>query len=187
MSEVTDRLRLLDAWCRVDRVVVRHDDGSEWDRVVEDHGASSAVLPYDVSRCVCLMVSMPRPAVLLEGATSNLLEMPAGMLDDGETFEGAALREAHEEAGVRLKSLEPVVTLWTMPGLSTERVGIFLAPYDLSDRVTAGGGALDENERITVSEVPFDRLKAMAMTGQLQDGKTLVAVQALMLRYPSLF
>lgn len=187
MSEVTDRLRLLDAWCRVDRVVVRHDDGTEWERVVEDHGASAAVLPYDALRRVCLLVSMPRPAVLLEGDRADLLEAPAGMLDQGESFEEAALREALEEAGVHLRSLEPVVTLWTMPGLSTERVGIYLAPYGLSDRVAAGGGALDENERIEVSEVPFDKLKTMVMAGQVQDGKTLVAIQALMLRYQALF
>lgn len=187
MSEIVQRIRLLEGWSRVDRVLVRHADGTEWDRTLEDHGLAAAVLPYDPVRRTCLLVSMPRPAVLAFGSGDDLLEAPSGMLDDGETFEEAARREALEEAGLQFGDLEPVVTLWTMPGLSTERVGIFLAAYEPGARVSAGGGAPDENEQIAITEIYFADLKRMVMTGRLEDGKTLVAAQALMLRHPYLF
>lgn len=187
MSKVIRRSPIVKGWSSLDEVVVRHPDESTWRRTVEHHGVASAVLPYDEERKTCILVSMPRPAVLLTGEEAHLLELPAGMVDDEETHETAARRETLEEAGLELGELELVVRLWTMPGLSTERVAIFLAPYATDDRITAGGGVEAENEQIAVHELSLNLLGRLAVSGALEDGKTLIAAQALMLRRPELF
>ena len=40
-----------------------------------------------------------------------------------------------EEAGLRLNKVEAVVRAWSMPGISTERMDLFLAAYETADRV----------------------------------------------------
>ena len=56
------------------------------------------------------------------------------MIDPGEAPEACARREAMEELGVRLETLEPVSRVWSSPGVSSERISLYLAPYGLADR-----------------------------------------------------
>jgi hypothetical protein len=88
---------------------------------------------------------------------------------------------------VQLSTLEHVSQVWTMPGLSTERMDLFLAPYTQADRVGQGGGAEGEHENITVVELPLAELARMAGAGTLNDMKTFALVQTLRLRKPELF
>ena len=90
-----------------------------------------------------------------------------------------------EEAGLRMRSLERVATVWTMPGISTERMDLFLGEYSEADRVHAGGGI--EDESIQVLEMPLAEIAAMADAGTLNDMKTLLLLQTLRLRRPGLF
>lgn len=176
---------VLRGWINVSRVSVAMPDGALAERHVEDHGPGVAVLPYDSERRVALLVSQPRAPVMLDGG-APVLEAVAGRLD-GTDPAFRARAEAMEESGVELGSLEPVVCLWTMPSISTERLHLFLAPYTLADRTGRGGGCDGEQENITVHEFPLARLAQDANAGLLPDAKTLILVQALRLRRPELF
>lgn len=156
-------------------------------REVEDHGPAVAVLPYDPERRVALMVTQMRPPLLVAGGPQTLTEAPAGLLEEGEDPAACAAREALEEAGVALKRIEAAGVSYSMPGLSTEKIHLFLASFTLADRVTEGGGLPEEHEDITVSEVPLADLAAQADAGTLADMKTLALVQTLRLRRPDLF
>ena len=78
-------------------------------------------------------------------------------------------------------------TAWSMPGISTERMALYLAPFSAADRVSAGGGLATEHESISVAEVPLAELARLADAGHLADLKTLALVQTLRLRRPDLF
>ena len=91
------------------------------------------------------------------------------------------------EKGACGRSLEPVAQAWTMPGLSTERMSLYLAPYDERNRVSAGGGETHEEERIEVVELSLAQLASFADSARLADMKTLLLVQTLRLRRPDLF
>jgi nudix-type nucleoside diphosphatase (YffH/AdpP family) len=155
-------------------------------REVLEHGRAACVLPYDEERRRAVLVRQFRAPVYLASGEPVLLEAIAGMLD-GEDAALTVRREALEEAGLRLESLEPVCEVWPSPGVMTERVSLFLAPYRLSDRVAAGGGLADEHEDIEVVELPLGDLANLADDGQLVDMKTLALVQTLRLRRPELF
>jgi 8-oxo-dGTP pyrophosphatase MutT (NUDIX family) len=92
-----------------------------------------------------------------------------------------------EEIGLRLSALEPIAVAWPMPGLSAERMHLFLAPYAESDRVGAGGGLEEEHEDIEVVELPLAELATEADRGEVSDLKLLVLLQTLRLRHPDLF
>jgi nudix-type nucleoside diphosphatase (YffH/AdpP family) len=160
-------------------------DGKTYDREIEDHGDAVAVLPYDPARRVALLVRQLRAPVLHAAGLPSLVEAPAGQLDEDEP-EACARREAEEEVGLKLGALEPVGRFFSMPGISTERMSLYLAPYSARDRIAEGGGVTDANEHIEVVEMPLAEL-ASELALDNADLKTLALVQALQLRRPELF
>lgn len=175
-----------DGWARYLVAEVMQDDGTRITREMEDHGRAVAVLPYDPDRRVATLVSQFRAPVLYSGGPPNHVEVPAGLLDEGAP-EDEARREAMEETGLRLTALDAVASAWSMPGISTERMDLFLAAYGAADRTGAGGGLANEGEAVAVHEIPLVELAAMGRRGALTDMKSLVLLFALQLRRPDLF
>lgn len=173
-------------WSTFYRARVRLPDGTEMGREIEDHGVAVAVLPYDPERRVAVTVRQFRAAPFHVSGETGIVEAPAGILDEDDPA-ACARREAMEETGLRLTALEPVATVWAMPGISTERAHLFLAPFGEADRVGKGGGLKDEHEDITVLETPLSDLADAADEGRLTDMKLFLLVQTLRLRRPELF
>lgn len=187
MAPVISGTRILhDGWSRFLVAEITLEGGSRIKREIEDHGRAVAVLPYDPDRRVALLVEQFRPPAFLASGIMSLLEVPAGLLEDASPEE-CARREASEEAGITLHALEHVVCGWSMPGISTEQMDLYLAPYAAADRHGEGGGLADEQEDITVREIDLATLAAMSDTGGITDIKTLTLVLALRLRQPGLF
>ena len=178
---------LLEGRSKLMVVDARLPDGAMLRRAVEDHGPAVAVLPYDAARRTAIVIRQFRTPVFLASGTDATLEAIAGIVERGEEPLACAKREAFEEAGLRLATLEHVASAWTMPGVSTEFMHFYLAPYVPADRAGAGGGLAEENERITVVEMPLAELAGMADSARLDDMKTLMLVQTLRLRRPDLF
>ncbi len=184
--EIIDLKTLHEGWGRLLALRIRLPDGAVIKREVEDHGAAVCVLPYDPERRVALMVRQFRAAVFHASGHAEVLEAPAGMLDEDDPAD-CARREALEEVGLTLTALEPAGAVWTMPGISTEHMHLYLAPYGPGDRTGEGGGVTGEHENITASEMQLSDLAVMADGGELRDLKTLALVQTLRLRRPDLF
>jgi nudix-type nucleoside diphosphatase (YffH/AdpP family) len=173
-------------WSRLLIATVRLPTGETFRREIEDHGAAVAVLPYDPTRKVAILVRQFRAPVCLRSGMGYTLECVAGILDLNDA-EACARREVSEEAGIELQSLEAVAATWTMPGISTERMHLFLATYSGPPRTNIGLGVASEHERISVEETDLGKLAGMADTGDVTDMKTLLLVQSLRLRHPHLF
>jgi nudix-type nucleoside diphosphatase (YffH/AdpP family) len=184
---VIERKLVYSGWGRFLLLDVALGDGRVVERQIEDHGEAAAVLPYDAERRVALLCRQPRIGPLYSGFPPHLMEAAAGVIDPGEDAAAAVVREAFEELGVRLRTVEPVVAAWSMPAVSSERIHLFLAPYAAADRVAAGGGVADEGEEIEVQEAPLADLLRDADAGTLTDIKTLTLVWALARRRPELF
>lgn len=184
MKVVSEDL-IYDGWLSLRECQVQLPNGAVEQRLLEDHGDAAAVLAYDPTRRCAILISQPRLSVFQTGA-EPVLEAVAGRLD-GLAPELAARKEAMEEAGLAIREVQFVSCLWSMPAVSTERIWLYLAAYEPSDRVGAGGGADDENECIEVHELPLDHLARLADAGELTDSKTLILIQALQLRRPDLF
>ncbi|MEE1612348.1 NUDIX domain-containing protein [Microvirga sp. CF3016] len=177
---------LYEGWRRLLKVTVEMPDGRTMAREVLNSTDAAAVLPYDPeTRKVILIRQFRAPVMHVEGHP-DFLEAVAGLLD-GDEPEACARRETMEEAGLRITELEPVGTAWSAPGMTTERLHLFLAPYTAADRVGEGGGLAEEHEEIEVLEIGLDELMSLLERGAIADMKTLALVQALQLRHPELF
>jgi nudix-type nucleoside diphosphatase (YffH/AdpP family) len=184
--ELLEREIVYAGYLTVGRLRLRLADGAEVWREVARRGDAAAVLPYDVERRRALVVRLLRAPVFDACGEAASEEACAGMIED-ESAEAAARREAREELGVGLGSLEFVARVWPSPGVLSERQSLFLAAYGPADRAGRGGGAEGEHEGVTVVERPLAELAAEADEGRIADGKLLILVLALRLRRPELF
>jgi nudix-type nucleoside diphosphatase (YffH/AdpP family) len=176
-----------EGWGRFMTARVALADGQLADRQVEDHGAAVCVLAYDPGRRIALLVRQPRTAALYAAGVPDMLEAMAGRLEGDAPADNEARREAFEEGGLELGPLEHIVTAWSSPEVSTERVALYLATYTRADRAAQGGGLAEEHESVEPVEMALSDLARLADAGQLFDTKTLVLVLALRLRQPTLF
>jgi nudix-type nucleoside diphosphatase (YffH/AdpP family) len=174
-------------WMDLHLVGLTGPDGATYERYVEDHGRAVAVLPYNPKTRMALLVTMPRAAIRFAGGAA-VLEAPAGIIEAGEDAADCARRELVEETGLEATVLESAGVIWMSPGTTTERIDLFLAPYDDAQRIGAGGGLESENENITVLETPLLELWTVCEDAEVpSDAKTRVLVQALRQRCPELF
>jgi nudix-type nucleoside diphosphatase (YffH/AdpP family) len=173
-------------WLTLRRISVSRPDGSQITNEVEHHGDAACVLAYDRDRKTVLLVRQFRVPPFLADGRTEMIEAIAGIVED-DSPEETSRREAMEEAGLRIGTLEKVATAWSTPGMSTERTHLFLARYRSDDRIGEGGGVDGEGERITVVEMPAAELAAAVRAGRIVDMKTLALAQALMLRHSELF
>lgn len=185
-ARIRDVQKIYAGWSAFSVVNVELRDGSCIRREIEHHGNAVAVLPYDPQRRVATLVRQLRAPLLHTAGLQDLLEVPAGILE-GDDPEVCARREVMEETGLQLGLLEHVARVWSMPGISTERIDLFLAPYDSAGKVGDGGGVAEENENIIVVELALDELAGMMRRGTLIDLKSLTLVLALQARHTHLF
>jgi ADP-ribose diphosphatase len=123
------------------------------------------VLPLlDDGRVV--LIRQYRPVVGAE-----IWELPAGTIEAGESAERCAHRELAEEAGYAAEQLEPLGEAWADPGLTDERIYLFVA-RDL--RPVARD--LDADEHIAVVPVALEEAYRMIDAGEILDGGTLIAL-----------
>jgi nudix-type nucleoside diphosphatase (YffH/AdpP family) len=186
MHEITKVDTIHEGWAKYLVATVRLPDGRLMRREIEHHGAAAAVLPYDPGRKTAILVQQFRAPAMLAANQPFVLEAIAGIVEEDDP-QCTAQREALEEAGLQLGELEAVATVWSMPGISTERMSLFVAPYRADNRVAAGGGLADEHEDITVVELGLSALARMVDAGEIFDMKTLALIQTLRLRRPELF
>lgn len=102
-----------------------------------------------------------------------LLEIPAGKIEPGEEPLVCARRELAEETGIQALKWEELISFYPSPGFCDEIIYIFRAT-DLTAAVAPEG---DFDENLTSLKMPLDQLAKLISEGQIQDGKTIIALQ----------
>ena len=172
-------------WNRFDIATVEAADSRgrihRHEREIIDHGSASVVLTIDRQRGVGILVRQWRAPLIVAGVEPFLLEACAGIIDPGEIPEETARREAEEEIGLKIGSLRKIGVVVPSAGTLTERMHLFVAEVSAADRTEDGGGNPHEGEDIEIVEVPLAELFEKARRGEIEDAKTLILVQRLML------
>lgn len=183
--EIRKKERLYDGFFKLDRITLRHErfDGtmSAPKAILNlERGDAVGVLLHDVERDVLILTEQFRYAAYERTGQGWMLDIVAGMVEEGESAEQVARREALEEAGYRLEELEPITTFFVSPGGTTERIHLFYASVSEGQHVARGGGIGTEDIRLV--ELPLDDAWARVKDGRICDAKTIIALQWLKLR-----
>ena len=147
----------------VDRVV--EPSGKEVDREVVRHRGSVGILPVTEDGRLVL-VRQYRYAV-----QEDLLEIPAGHIDPGESPDEAARRELIEETGYTASTWRKLAEFFPAPGFTDERMHLFLATG-----LRAGEPSPEDDESIECVSIPLEEALDLLRTGAVADAKTLVAL-----------
>lgn len=135
-------------------------------QIVRHHGAVAVVPLHDDGTVT--VIRQFRASVM-----DRLLEIPAGLLDrPDEPLDEAARRELREEVGLTCGRLDHLCTYVPAPGMTDERITIFVA-RDLESVEDERHGP--EEEDLVVSRVRLGDALAMIDAGDIIDGKTAFA------------
>lgn len=170
---------------RLDVIHFRHrrfDGTTSGERVWElwRRGRAAAMLPYDPwSDSVVLMEQFRLPA-LAAGVEPVMVEVPAGLCEDGESPDQTIAREMREEIGLDADRAEPIGDFMLTPGGCDERcmlyVGRVRAPAAAPDGTVGLAGLAAEQEDIRVRVLPAEQAIATAVAGRYPNSVTSIAL-----------
>jgi ADP-ribose pyrophosphatase len=140
-------------------------DGQQVSRQVIEHPGAVTILPLLEGNRVCLIRNF-RVAV-----SKRLIELPAGTIDNEEPPEQTAIRELQEETGYTAERWTQLPAFYMSPGILHERMYLFVA-----EGLTPGATARETGEEIDNLIVTWDEAVQMALRGEIEDAKSLVAI-----------
>ena len=132
---------------------------------IVEHSGAVTIFPIDSDGMIWFVRQYRHAAGI------DILEIPAGGLEDGETPEICAQREIQEEIGMGAGKLQKIGGFFLAPGYSTEYLHIYLAT-DLYPSALPK----DVDEFLSVEKIHLVTALELAHNGQIQDAKTLAAL-----------
>ncbi|GAB1613114.1 ADP-ribose pyrophosphatase [Mammaliicoccus lentus] len=157
---------------KVEKHEIKLPNGETSSRDVVLHNGAVAVLAITPEKEV-LVVEQFRKAM-----EKVLIEIPAGKLEIGEERKSAALRELEEETGYIAEDLELIGEVYGSPGFCNEKISIYLA-----DNLSEGKMKLDEDEFLDIKKYTIEEVKNLLLSQKIEDAKTMIAFQYLLLNY----
>ena len=146
-----------------DLISVTLERWGEHEREIVEHPGSVAVVAVDREGYVTLVRQLREPT------RGSLLELPAGVVEEGEEPLATARRELAEETGLRGGTWRELTQFWTSPGFLRERMHLFLA-----EEVERGEADPMPDEGIELVRWPVDTI-AGRLT-EIDDAKTVAGL-----------
>lgn len=179
--EITDITPVYNGFFTMQEYQFRHKCfNGEWSSTVKreifERGHAVGILPYDPEHQEFVLIEQVRIGALPTSSTPWLIEIIAGMIDEGETEEDVCHRESMEEAGIRLAHLTKAVSYLSSPGGTTERLHIYVAK---TDATLAKGihGLASESEDIKVHRVAESTAREWLENGVIDNAAAIIALQ----------
>lgn len=145
-------------------------------REIFERGHAVAVLPYDPVREEFVLIEQFRAGAMETSENPWLIEVIAGIIDEGESMQDVVVREAKEEAGIDVTDLVQACSYLASPGGTTERLTVFMAKVDASN--ASGIHGLEyESEDILVHRVAEDDAKKWLESGIIDNAAAIIALQ----------
>ncbi len=188
--EIIARETLYSGFFSLDLYRFRHrlfngEMSNEVRREIFERGHAAVLLPYDPERDEIVLIEQIRIAAYDTSDTPWLLELVAGMIEEGETVEDVARREAVEEAGLEVGRTKTFMSYLASPGGTSERLSLLVGEVDAT-QAKGIHGLVDENEDIRVHVVSREQAYQWVEEGKIDNAASVIALQWLQLHYEAL-
>ena len=183
--ELVDHVVAYQGRFRISRYQLRHGlyqggQSAVVKREVFERGTAAAVLPYDPRRDEIVLIRQFRAGSYVAGRHPWTWEIVAGIIEENESAEAVARREAVEEASLEIRETIPIHDVILSPGACSECCVILVGHVDSTN---AGGvfGLESEGENILVKALPFAEVRTMLEHGEIDNAIAVIALQWLAL------
>ncbi len=149
----------------IDAVVLEFPDGHQARYDLVKHRPSVSILPVDTEGLIYFVKQYRL------GVGGDLLELPAGVIEDNEDPEVCARRELREETGYAASQMTCIGKAFLIPGYGDELMYFYMAEGLAIDPLQPDPDEFLEVVRFTLLEVD-----QMVAGGKLFDSKTLAAL-----------
>ncbi len=150
-------------------------------REIFERGNAVAILLHDPVNDTVLLVEQFRAGAINDAQGPWMQEIVAGIVEEGETKEDVARREAFEEAGCEVNELEFIMDFYPSAGGSTELISLYYGAVDLSTLETGIHGLPSENEDIRTTIVSRSDALMQLREGKIKASLAIIALQWLAL------
>jgi len=197
--EITDKQAAFDGYFRVDRYLLRHrkfdgEMGTELTREIFERGHAVCCLLYDpvLDKLVLIeqfrlgaYAALSSPWYDAHKTSPWLIEIVAGIIEDGEDPEQVVRREVREEAGCDVLQIEPLFHYLVTPGGSSESMFSYVGRVDASN--IGGIHGLDaEGEDIRVFAIDVAEALQWLDQGRIVNSMTMMPLQWLRVNHRAL-
>ncbi len=146
----------------------------DFQRDIYEIGRVAAIVPYDPDRDLLVLQRQFRLAAHLSGP-GVLVELAAGIIEDGESAEACARREMVEELGVPPLDLIHAVDFMPSTGWLAEEAHLFIARVDSTALPDHAGAASEAEFTEPFAVSPDVALKAVD-EGHIRNGFTILGL-----------
>lgn len=177
--KIIKRERTYDGHFKVDQLVLQHElfvGGLSNELVREQVSRQNAVavLPYDPIRDEVVLVEQFRIGAMSDD-NPWLIEIVAGLVEEGEEYEEVAHREAKEEANCVLDEMHHVASFFPTPGGFSELSHVYIAKTDTT-KLGGEHGLEEEGEDIRVHVLPSTDAIKMLHQGKIRSAIPMIAL-----------
>ncbi len=182
-----EKKNLLNSFFQVDVATLQYEKfKGGWSEAVRrynlERGEAVAVLIYLQDRKRLVLIRQFRYAVYTRAQNNGWIEeIVAGVMDEGETPLQTAKRECLEETGYNIRKFESIAAVFSSPGITTERVHLFIGYATSEDKISEGGGLDSEHEDIELIELSAEEVREKILAREFTDAKTLLALNYFLL------
>jgi ADP-ribose pyrophosphatase len=139
-------------------------------------GHAVGILLYDIKKDSICMVEQFRVGAIESEQSPWLLELVAGIIDEGETPQQVAVREAWEEAHCSVTHVIPMIKYWPSVGACTETMELFCGLFN-SEGVGGVYGLPEEGEDIRVVVLSREEAYKYVEDGTINNAASIIALQ----------
>jgi len=146
------------------------------DKVLLPNGNTSTREWIKHPGAVCCVPILPNGKIVLirqyrYAIKEEMIEIPAGKLDQNEIPEKCALRELEEEIGYRAKKLTFLANIHPAVGFTNEKMWLYLA-----EKLVKTEQSLDSDEFLELIPTKLDDAVQMVWNRQITDVKTVIGI-----------
>jgi len=151
-------------------------------RELFDRGHAVVVIPYDPVTDQLILIEQIRVGAFDHNISPWLIELVAGIIEEGEDPADVARRETYEETGLETLRCQKIMSYLSSPGGMSERIDLYLAQVNASD-IADIAGLSEEGEDIRVFAMDREQAYQALEQGKITNGASIIGIQWLALNY----